>query len=182
MYRHEGWYILMCAEGGTSVQHSEVVLRARSPWGPFQPYAGNPILTQRDLPVDRADPIVNAGHADLVEGVDGHWWAIFLASRPYEQVHYNTGRETYLLPVTWRDGWPLILARGKEIPYMEAAPTAPAALNARDVAHSAPPYGHQQRETSPGEMTSLLPRCAQNGYRSESQGSPGPTSAHARAG
>jgi xylan 1,4-beta-xylosidase len=122
MYRHDGWYILMCAEGGTSVQHSEVVLRARSPWGPFQPYAGNPILTQRDLPAGRADPIVNAGHADLVEGPNGHWWAIFLASRPYEGVHYNTGRETYLLPVTWRDGWPLILARGEEIPYVAAAP------------------------------------------------------------
>jgi xylan 1,4-beta-xylosidase len=122
MYRHDGWYILMCAEGGTSVQHSEVVLRARSPWGPFQPYAGNPILTQRDLPADRADPIVNAGHADLVEGPNGHWWAIFLASRPYERVHYNTGRETYLLPVTWRDGWPLILAPGRGIPYIAAAP------------------------------------------------------------
>lgn len=127
MYRHDGWYILMCAEGGTSVQHSEVVLRARSPLGPFQPYAGNPILTQRDLPADRADPIINAGHADLVEGPDGHWWAIFLASRPYESVHYNTGRETYLLPVTWRDGWPVILARGKGIPYIATAPAVPVA-------------------------------------------------------
>jgi len=124
MYRHEGWYILMCAEGGTSVQHSEVVLRSRSPWGPFQPYADNPILTQRDLPADRADPITNAGHADLVEGVDGQWWAIFLASRPYEMIHYNTGRETFLLPVTWHDGWPVILARGEGIPYMAPAPRA----------------------------------------------------------
>jgi alpha-N-arabinofuranosidase len=145
MYRHDGWYILMCAEGGTSVQHSEVVLRARSPWGPFQPYPGNPILTQRDLPADRADPISNAGHADLVEGPDGHWWAIFLASRPYERGHYNTGRETYLLPVTWRDGWPLILARGEGIPYIAAAPAVPAEPIvpaepvARDKDHSAAP-------------------------------------------
>jgi alpha-N-arabinofuranosidase len=122
MYRHEGWYILMCAEGGTSVEHSEVVLRSRSPWGPFHPYAGNPILTQRDLPADRADPVTNAGHADLVEGVNGQWWAIFLASRPYERTHYNTGRETFLLPVTWRDGWPVILGRGERIPYVVAAP------------------------------------------------------------
>jgi alpha-N-arabinofuranosidase len=151
MYRHEGWYILMCAEGGTSVQHSEVVLRSRSPWGPFQPYAGNPILTQRDLPADRTDPITNAGHADLVEGLDGKWWAIFLASRPYEMIHYNTGRETFLLPVTWHDGWPVILARGKGIPYMTPAPavppaptvatvlTAPTAQGARDADLSAPP-------------------------------------------
>jgi xylan 1,4-beta-xylosidase len=122
LYHHEGWYILMCAEGGTSVQHSEVVLRARSPWGPFKPYTGNPILTQRDLRADRDDPITNAGHADLVEGPDGKWWAIFLASRPYERTHYNTGRETFLLPVTWREGWPTILAPGKGIPYVAAAP------------------------------------------------------------
>ena len=121
LYHHDGWYILMCAEGGTSVQHSEVVLRARSPWGPFQPYKGNPILTQRDLPADRSDPITNAGHADLVEGPEGKWWATFLASRPYERTHYNTGRETFLLPVTWRDGWPTILERGKTIPYVGAA-------------------------------------------------------------
>jgi alpha-N-arabinofuranosidase len=125
MYRHDGWYILMCAEGGTSTQHSEVVLRSRSPWGPFKPFAANPILTQRDLPADRASPITNAGHADLVEAGDGSWWAVFLASRPYEIVHYNTGRETFLLPATWRDGWPSILAAGKEIPYVAAAPADP---------------------------------------------------------
>jgi alpha-N-arabinofuranosidase len=134
LYRHEGWYILMCAEGGTSVQHSEVVLRARSPWGPFHPYAGNPILTQRDLPADRGDPITNAGHADLVEGPDGKWWATFLASRPYETTHYNTGRETFLLPVTWRDGWPTILARGKGIPYVAEAPNVRPGRPAADVA------------------------------------------------
>jgi len=127
LYRHAGWYILMCAEGGTSTQHSEVVLRSRSPWGPYKPFTGNPILTQRDLPAERANPIANAGHADLVEAGDGSWWAVFLASRPYEQVHYNTGRETFVLPVTWRNGWPSILPAGKEIPYVAAGPAAGAA-------------------------------------------------------
>ncbi len=125
LYRHAGGYYLMCAEGGTSTQHSEVVLRSHSPWGPFEPYAGNPILTQRDLPADRPDPIANAGHADLVEAPDGTWWAVFLASRVYEKVHYNTGRETYLLPVTWRDGWPVILEHGKTIPTLVKAPRLP---------------------------------------------------------
>lgn len=122
MYRHDGWYLLMCAEGGTGTRHSEVVLRARSPWGPFKSFAGNPILTQRDLPAQRANPITNAGHADLLEAVDGTWWAVFLASRPYDGIHYNTGRETFMLPVTWRDGWPVILPKGKEIPSAPAAP------------------------------------------------------------
>ncbi|MBV8806423.1 MAG: family 43 glycosylhydrolase, partial [Sinobacteraceae bacterium] len=110
-----------------SAQHSEVIFRARSPWGPFKPSRWNPILTQRDLPANRANAIANAGHADLVEATDGSWWAVFLASRTYEVVHYNTGRETYMLPVTWQDGWPSILPPGKEIPYIVAAPAISAA-------------------------------------------------------
>jgi alpha-N-arabinofuranosidase len=116
LYRVNDWYYLSCAEGGTGPGHSQVVLRARSPWGPYEPYAGNPILTQRDLPADRPDPITNAGHADFVQTQDGSWWAVFLASRPYVGDRYNTGRETFLLPVSWKDGWPVILEAGKPIP------------------------------------------------------------------
>lgn len=122
LFKRGDWYYLMCAEGGTGPNHSEVILRARSVWGPYTPYENNPILTQRDLPAERAHPIINAGHADLVEAPDGTWWATFLASRPYDSVNYNTGRETYLLPVTWHEDWPVILERGKPIPYVAAAP------------------------------------------------------------
>jgi xylan 1,4-beta-xylosidase len=122
LYRVKGWYYLSCAEGGTGPGHSQVVLRSKSPWGPFEPYAHNPILTQRDLPPDRANPVTNAGHADFVEMKDGSWWAVFLASRPYQGDRYNTGRETFLLPVSWKDGWPTILGRGKEIPYVVKGP------------------------------------------------------------
>jgi alpha-N-arabinofuranosidase len=131
LYRHEGWYLLMCAEGGTGPQHSEVILRARSPWGPFKPYSANPILTQRDLPADRSHPVANTGHADLIEAKQGSWWAVFLGSRAYEGVHYNTGRETYMLPVTWHDGWPSILPAGQEVPYIVKAPTPAGAQPAR---------------------------------------------------
>jgi alpha-N-arabinofuranosidase len=123
LYQRDGWYYLSDAEGGTGPQHSQVVLRSRHVWGPYAPYAGNPILTQRDLPDDRPLPITNAGHADLVEGTDGSWWAVFLASRNYQKRHYNTGRETYLLPVHWRDGWPVILPADQAIPYAVKAPS-----------------------------------------------------------
>ncbi|MDY6945805.1 MAG: glycoside hydrolase family 43 protein [Pseudomonadota bacterium] len=122
VFKRGAWYYLMCAEGGTGPNHSEVILRAKSVWGPYTPYDGNPILTQRDLPKDRAHPITNAGHADLVEAPDGTWWATFLGSRLYDGVNYNTGRETFLLPVTWKDGWPVILERGRQIPYLAPAP------------------------------------------------------------
>ena len=123
IFKRDGWYYLNCAEGGTGPQHSQVILRSREVWGPYVPYAGNPILTQRDQPADRIHPITNAGHADLVEGLDGRWWATFLASRNYGQTHYNTGRETFLLPVQWKDGWPVILEAGLEIPYALPGPT-----------------------------------------------------------
>jgi xylan 1,4-beta-xylosidase len=111
------WYYLYAAEGGTSVNHSEVVLRSKSPWGPFTPYEKNPILTQRDLPADRKDPITSAGHAQLVEGPDGKMYAIFLAVRPYADNFYNTGRETFIAPVEWKEGWPIINPDSKEIKY-----------------------------------------------------------------
>lgn len=111
-------YYLMCAEGGTGSWHSEVVLRSQKPDGPFTEYKeGNPILTQRQgLDPNREDRVSSAGHADIVQTPKGDWWAVFLGVRPYEDDYYNTGRDTYLLPVTWKDGWPTILEKGKVLP------------------------------------------------------------------
>lgn len=122
LYRIKGWYYLMCAEGGTERGHSEVIFRGKSPWGPFESYRGNPILTQRDLPEGRTNAVTNAGHADLVQMQDGSWWAVFLASRPYQGYRYNTGRETFLLPVSWKNDWPVILEQGKPIPLALKGP------------------------------------------------------------
>jgi xylan 1,4-beta-xylosidase len=124
LYRVKDWYYLMAAEGGTERNHSEVIFRSKSPWGPYEPYEGNPILTQRDLPEDRPNPVTNSGHADLVQMKDGSWWALFLASRPYQGHRYNTGRETFLLPVSWKNGWPVILEQGKPIPLRLKGPKA----------------------------------------------------------
>lgn len=117
IWKKDGWYYLYAAEGGTSVNHSEVVLRSRDVWGPYTPYENNPILTQRDLPADRKNPITSAGHAQFVEGPDGKMYAIFLAVRPYEGNFYNTGRETFIVPVEWKDGWPIGNPGQKEIQY-----------------------------------------------------------------
>ncbi|WP_294393195.1 glycoside hydrolase family 43 protein [uncultured Sphingomonas sp.] len=128
IFKKDGFYYLTAAEGGTSVNHSQVIFRAETVTGPYMPApAGvNPILTQRSLDPARPFPITSAGHADLVRLDDGNWWAVFLATRPYEGDLYNTGRETFLLPVTWRDGWPTILPQGRAIPAIAAAPRLPA--------------------------------------------------------
>lgn len=123
--RKDGWYYLICAEGGTAEGHSQVVLRSRKVDGPYTPNPANPILTQRDLPRDRADPITSAGHADFVQLPNGDWWATFLAVRPYRGDFYNTGRETFLMPVDWSGEWPRITAPEQAIPTVARRPALP---------------------------------------------------------
>lgn len=119
IYKIDGTYYLMCAEGGTGVHewHSEVVFKGETPFGPFVSYEGNPILTQVGLDPARRDPITCAGHADLVKDGNGQWWAVFLADRPYRDDFENLGRETHMLPVSWtEDGFPVILPAGESVP------------------------------------------------------------------
>lgn len=122
IYKIGDWYYLTCAEGGTGPQHSQVIFRSKTVDGPYIPYEHNPILTQRNLPNDRPDPVTCVGHADIIDTPDGKWWAVFLGVRPYEHDHYNTGRETFLLPVEWKDGWPIILNPGKSVPRVVSKP------------------------------------------------------------
>jgi len=125
IFKWKGFYYLIAAEGGTAEQHSEVVFRSRSVDGPYVSYPGNPILTQRTLSLSRPDPITSTGHADLVETQNGEWWAVFLGCEPYEDDFYNTGRETFLLPVRWSHGWPVILDAGKTVPRVIRRPKLP---------------------------------------------------------
>ena len=125
LFKHNGYYYLTAAEGGTGEQHAQMVWRSKHVTGPYEPWPGNPSLTQRDLDPARANPITSTGHAQFVELKDGSWWAVFLATRPYRGNQYNLGRETFLLPVTWRDGWPVILPRGESVPVVLARPALP---------------------------------------------------------
>lgn len=122
LYKIKGWYYLMCAEGGTAEDHSEVIFRSKTLWGPYVPYKDNPILTQRDLSPEREFPVTSTGHADLVQTQKDEWYAVFLGTRPYGKDFYNTGRETFLLPVTWKNGWPVILKKGTPVPFVVERP------------------------------------------------------------
>ena len=125
IFRKDGKYYLICAEGGTADQHSEVLFRSDSVWGPYVPFSGNPILTQRHLDKNRPNAIGTAGHADFVETSAGEWWAVFLATRDYVDNVYNTGRETFLMPVRWENGWPIITTGDQTVPYVAKRPTLP---------------------------------------------------------
>lgn len=118
LYKINGFYYLMTAEGGTAYMHSEVAWRAEKIEGPYHPCKGqNPILTQRNLEYVRPNAITCTGHADLLytgkgdpttkEGFskDG-WYAVFLGVKPYSPPNAwnqlcNTGRNTFIVPVTW---------------------------------------------------------------------------------
>ncbi len=126
IYKYNKLYYLMCAEGGTSYNHSEVIFRSKKVDGPYEPYAGNPILTQRQLSVNRKKPVTSTGHADLVTTPDGSWYAVFLGCRPFNDDNYNTGRETFMAPVHWKDEWPIILSGNETVPDKVTIPGASA--------------------------------------------------------
>lgn len=125
LFKRNGFYYLIAAQGGTNEFHSEVVFRSTSIDGPYTSYPGNPILTQRTLDPSRPNPIANTGHADFVQISDGSWWAVFLGTRPYKSNLFNTGRETFLLPVVWKNDWPTILPSGEPVPRSLPAPNLP---------------------------------------------------------
>ncbi|MDX9946690.1 MAG: glycoside hydrolase family 43 protein [Bacteroidales bacterium] len=107
IYKKNGRYYLMCAEGGTCEWHSEVIFVSNHPKGPYVPAPGNPILTQRHLPVDRSNKVDQTGHADLIQDFDGKYYGVFLAVRPNNKDRVNTGRETFILPVDWSGEFPV---------------------------------------------------------------------------
>lgn len=113
LFRHDGFVYLLAAEGGTSFHHAIVVARAESPRGPFTGNPANPVLTHRNL--GRATPVTNVGHADLVEAHDGSWWAVCLATRAWDGCDL-LGRETFLVPVTWENNWPVFAPGEGQLP------------------------------------------------------------------
>ena len=104
LYKKDGYYYLLIAEGGTEYGHSANIARSRQISGPYEGCRNNPAFTHRYLGKDY--PIQNTGHADLIDTPDGNWYAVMLATRPYQN-KTELGRETYLTEVSWEDDWPV---------------------------------------------------------------------------
>lgn len=105
LYRHDGWWYLVIAEGGTHTGHVVSVARSRNLLGPYDGNPANPILSHRST----SDPVQATGHADLVEREDGSWAMVHLGIRQRGDApgwHVN-GRETFLIGIDWVDGWPV---------------------------------------------------------------------------
>ncbi|KAL4893209.1 glycosyl hydrolase [Aspergillus ambiguus] len=106
LYRKDGYYYLMIAEGGTELNHAETMARSRNRTGPWEPCPHNPILTNRNT----TQYFQTVGHADLFQDGAGHWWAVALSTRSGPAwKNYPMGRETVLAPAVWPEGqWPII--------------------------------------------------------------------------
>ncbi len=105
LYKKNGYYYILHAEGGTGPEHAVTVCRSRNVYGPYENNFCNPILTHRHF--GKEYPIKYVGHADLIETPKGEWFMTMLAVRPIEG--YTTmGRETFLAKVTWENDWPVV--------------------------------------------------------------------------
>lgn len=104
LYRRDGYYYLLTAEGGTAWGHAVTMARSRSLAGPYELHPDGPILTSRHRPDVE---LQRAGHADLVDTPHGETYLVFLCGRPLRNRGRCTlGRETAIQPMTWgADGW-----------------------------------------------------------------------------
>ncbi|CAI7643436.1 unnamed protein product [Penicillium glandicola] len=108
IFKHGRYWYLFTAEGGTESGHSEWVNRSEvGPLGPWELGPNNPLWRN-----GVEDEVQNTGHADLVEDSKGQWWAVLLGVRPSKQGDMwedsVLGRETFLVPLEWKDDWPVI--------------------------------------------------------------------------
>ena len=135
IYKHEEWYYMIAASGGTGYGHGIEMGRAREIFGPYEPNpTGEPIITSSPrhlFSLDDPDaghfemynphsPMQKAGHGSLVETQDHEWYIAHLMSRPLPGTTLNPlGRETSLQKVRWtEDGW-LALEDGSNLAKME---------------------------------------------------------------
>ena len=123
IYKKDGWYYVLIAEGGTEHNHAVTIARSRNLFGPYEGNPANPILTHRHL--GNSHPICNVGHADLVELCDGSWYMVFLGSRIYGGYHKNLGRETFIAPVIWEEDWPKVSPETGKCEWEYPAPNLP---------------------------------------------------------
>lgn len=107
LYHFGDWYYLMAAEGGTEYGHMITYARGKTPYGPFEGYCQNPVLTNRDLG-GHQNHVQGIGHGDLIQDEKGRTFMFCLGFRIQSDwmPYHHLGREVFLVPVHWEeDGW-----------------------------------------------------------------------------
>lgn len=107
IYKKDGFYYLMIAEGGTEYAHKITIARSKNIWGTYESNPANPILTHANANGE-SNPIQGVGHGDLVQTTEGSWFMVMLGFRPLDS-HQFLGRETFLAPVVWhKNEFPIV--------------------------------------------------------------------------
>lgn len=120
LYHVGDYYHLIIAEGGTEHYHAVMSARSRDIFGFYEHNPANPVMTHRNMGFK--SPIINVGHADLIDLPDGSWYAVMLASRLIDGECKNLGRETFICPVEWERGWPLFSPSSGKMDWTYDAP------------------------------------------------------------
>lgn len=107
IYKVNGQYLLLMAEGGSGSNHAITAHHAKNIFGPYVADQINPVLSHRHL--GKNFPITNIGHADLVDTPDGNWYAVVLGNRMVDGMS-TLGRETFLCRVDFENGSPIFNA------------------------------------------------------------------------
>ena len=107
IYKKDGWYYLLISEGGTELAHKLTIARSRKIYGPYKASPTNPVFTHCSQAAQN-NQIQGTGHGDLFQKADGSWGLVFLGYRLYGGDFHHLGRETFIAPVTWEKGWPVI--------------------------------------------------------------------------
>ncbi|ADL52305.1 glycoside hydrolase family 43 protein [Clostridium cellulovorans] len=118
IYKINGYYYLMVAEGGTKYEHAVTVARSKNIMGPYELHPENPILTSWNSPTN---PLQKAGHASLVHTHTDEWYLAHLVGRPLtERGCCPLGRETAIQKIEWKNGWPYVANGNEPSLYVEA--------------------------------------------------------------
>lgn len=104
IYHIGNWYYLLVAEGGTFWTHRVTIARSKHLTGPYESCPFNPILTNV---CDPSWEVLCTGHGDLFEDHHGNWWMVHLGVRLARRTMGHLGRETFLTPIQWINGWPV---------------------------------------------------------------------------
>jgi xylan 1,4-beta-xylosidase len=112
LYKRNGWYYLLTAEGGTVYNHAATLARSPSIMGPYEIHPKNPLISSRGRPDLR---LQKAGHASWCETADGRTYLAFLSGRPLPGTkNCVLGRETSIAELVWHEDWPYIKGENGE--------------------------------------------------------------------
>ena len=106
IFKRNGWYYIIAAEGGTSYEHAVTIARSRNIYGPYETHPNKHLATSYKV---KDAPIHKTGHGSLCVGPDGRWFLATLCGRPIEgTINCPLGRETAIDEIIWKNDWPYL--------------------------------------------------------------------------